>query len=447
MKTARVAYIVDWLQMFCRVPRFSPPEWSERTSPYPDATGNHRVYRLAPAVHYIKGYRWQREVLYRSYSIASIACDPIDERHRRDGGAIKLANAVLYVADWFFILMDVLATLQWQPLNITRVDFAADFNYFLNGLDPSTFLRKYVTKNKASYLRVGSNKCAVYLIKEMRCTIFDSIRWGSRQSGVSVYMYNKTKELTEKKDKPWIREMWKEAQLSSTRPVWRVEISITSQGLGLKNLYSHMCHNLYVDEFRDKNMTRDMFRVYAAKYFRFLKTDPTAKRKRDLREVSLLDVTTDAPYKPIFLQESNDTGRMERIVSNKLDKLRDYIDSHHDSDKYDALRSLDATIALFNTHHNIKKEVSATYNALEDVLAEEASTVFRLPSKEVTRSRLHAARVHIDELRSKAHDLAAQVIASDILQPSCTECIPPPRAEARNGFTLTTSPPMTTPTP
>lgn len=446
MKTARVAYSVDWLQLFCQVPRAYPPDWGEKVSRRSDMWGNHRTYRIIEAQHFIKGYQWQREVVYRKYTIATIACQPVDERHRKDGGAIKLANAVLYVADWYYTLMDVLDTLGWQPLNITRVDLAADFNFFMNGLDPATFLRKYVCKQKASYLRIGSNKAAVYMIKDMRCTIFDSIRWGSRQSGVSVYMYNKTKELTEIKDKPYIRESWKQADLSTTKPVWRVEISITSQGLGLKDMYSHMVHNLFVDEFRDANLTRDMFKVYASKYFRFLRTDPKAKRKRDLKEVALLDVTTDSPYKPVFLQETRDTGRMERIVSNKLTKLRDYVMSRDASDKYEMLDALDKCIQLYNCHHNIKAELTAQYDALESHVADTITSIFQLPDKSVIRSNLHHARVHIEEWDNLAAQMARNVIKRSAEQTPCTKCIPPPRAAARNDKTLTTSPPAPSPT-
>lgn len=441
MKRARVTYSVDWLQLFCSVPKAHEPDWVEKVSPQTDCWGNHRTYRIIEPTHFIKGYQWQREIVYRQYTIATIACHPVDERHRKDGGAIKIANAVLYVSDWYFILMDVLAVLGWQPLNITRVDLAADFNFFMGGLDPSTFLRKYVCKQKASYIRVGSNKFAVYGIKDMRCTIFDSIRWGSRQSGVSVYMYNKTKELTEKKDKPYIREAWKKAELSSTKPVWRVEISITSQGLGLKDMYNHMVHNLFVDEFRTPDMTRDMFKVYAAKYFRFLRTDPTAKRKRDLKEVQLLDVTTESPYKPIFLQETRDTGRMERIVSNKLIQLRDYIISRDAGDKYEMLQALDKCITIYNVHHNIKAELTSQFDALESHVTDTISSVFQLPDKTLIRSRLHTARVNIDEWHALAKDMARQVIKRSAEQSSCTQGMPPPRAVARHSSNEPASPP------
>lgn len=409
MKGQRCAYSVDWMQLFCSVPKGVAPAWVEKTSPLPDAWGNHRIYKLIQSTQYIKGYSFQREVMYKKYTIAFIACKPNDERVRKDGGAIKLANPVLYVADWYFILMDVLATLEWAPLNITRVDLCCDFNFMLGGLDPATFLRKYVCKNKASYLRLGSNKAAVYLIKDMRCTIYDSIRWGSRQSGVSVYMYNKTKELDEKKDKPWIRSMWKEACLSSTRPVWRVEISITSQGLGLKSMANSLIHSLFADELRSPELCRDMFRVYASKHFRFYRTDPKAKRKRDLKEVPLLDLGAKQAYKPVYLQEYHDTGRMERIVSNKLAELYEYIAQRDYSDKYVMLDAMRRVIEMYNVHHNIKYEISSGLSALESSIVDTITSVFGLPDKAKMRTQLFRARSSIEEWHSLAASMAKKL--------------------------------------
>lgn len=437
MKTPRTAYAIDWMQLFCSVPAACPPEWETKVSPNADQFGNHREYKLVASLHYIKGYEWQREVLYGKYTVATIACQPKDERHRKDGGAIKLNNAVLYVADWYFILTDILATLRWQPLNITRVDLCADFNFFLGGLSPDTFLRKYVTKTDASYLRVGSNKFCVYGIKDMRCTIYDSIRWGSRQSGVSVYMYNKSKELREVKDKPWIREHWKQADLSSTKDVWRVEISISSEALGLKDMYQNLVHNLFIDELMTPGLCRDMFKVYAEKYFRFVKTDRSAKRKRDLKQVPLLDLSSHSNMKPVGLQECHDTGRMERIVSNKLQKLYKYIADRDFSDKYEMLAAVEKTICLYNAHHNIKAEVAASYDALETHVADFVASVFQLPDKMQLRSALNTARVDIEEW----HDIAAKITKEVISrQLHAHRQMPPPRTAVRNSNNKPSSP-------
>lgn len=435
-KKPRTAYAVDWMQLFCSVPAGGVPEWEEKISPNRDKNGNHRTYKLVQSLSFIKGYEWQRTVLWGKYTLATIAAVPKDERYRTNGAAIKLNNAVLYVADWYFILTDILATLGWVPENITRVDLCADFNFFMNGLAPETFLRKYVTKTKASYLRKGSNKFCLYAQKDMRCTVYDSIRWGSRQSGVSVYMYNKTKELDEVKDKPWIREHWKSADLSSTKPVWRVEISISSQGLGLKDMYNNLCHNLFIDELMTDDLCRDMFRVYAAKYFSFVATTPGAKRKRDLKDVPLLDLETPSLMRPVTLQESHDTGRMERIVSNKLAKLYQYIAARDYEDKYIMLDALSKTMQLYNWHHNIKREVSSEFTAMETHITDVLCSVFDLPEKKEMRKSLMKARTDVEEWQNLIRKLSKQAL---LYLPHAQKKSPPPRTAVRNSPDAPTS--------
>lgn len=435
MKNPRATYSVDWMQLFCSNSTLEPPMWEEKQSSSPDKWGNHRTYKLVTSMHYIKGYEWQREVVYKNYTVATVACCPKSDQVRKDGCAIKIANPVLYVADWYFILNDIIGVLGWQPLNITRVDLACDFNFFMNGVSPDTFIRKYVTKQKASYLRVGSNKFCIYGRKEMRCTIYDSIRWGSRQSGVSVYMYNKTKELDEVKDKPWIREAWQKANLSSTKAVWRVEISITSQGLGLKSMYNNLIHNLFIDELMTPELCRQMFQIYAAKYFRFVKTDPNAKRKRDLKQVELLNLNAEQEMKPVGLSEYRDTGRMEKIVSNKLDEMYKYIADRDFSNKYEMLQAIDKVKTMYNVHHSIKDRTNYELKVMEKRVADVITSTFDLPSHEETLIALHKGRKNIEEWQYLARRIAGKIVAKQLHAhfPS-----PSPRAVARNGLNVTT---------
>lgn len=416
MKSNRCTYSVDWLQIFCSNPSMNPPIWKENVSPISDRWGNHRTFKLVKAKQFVKGYQWQSTILYKDYTIAHVATVPIDSRVRKDGAAIKLDNTVLYIADWYQLLFEVLSTLGWSPLNITRVDLACDFNYFLDGLCPDTFIRKYVSKTKASYIRKGSNKFALYGIKQMHCTIYDSIRWGSRQSGVSVYMYNKSKELRDVKDKPWIRKLWASAGLATTRDVWRVEISITSQGLGLKSLSTHMFHSLFVDEFRDPDSVRDMWKVYAAKYFIFYRTDPKAKRKRDLTEVMLFDLKTKVDYYPVSLTESHDTGRMERIVSGKLDELREYILERDYNDKQEIISAFDNVISVYNSHHNIKRRYRRDTLSLVKDLSKQYVSALQLPDIEKRDAMIRNDRVMLQEVRNKATEIAEGLLSSKLMQ-------------------------------
>ena len=46
------------------------------------------------------------------------------------------------------------------------------------------------------------------------------------ESNVDTYLYNKTKEMQDKKYKPWIVEAWKRAGIDTSKDVWRLEFSL-----------------------------------------------------------------------------------------------------------------------------------------------------------------------------------------------------------------------------
>lgn len=436
LKQPRCAYAIDWLQITCEVPMGTPPAWEEAVSPQADRIGNHRFYQLRDGDYYIRGYEFQKEVVHDGFVVAHIACVPRTDHLPLFSGAIKLENSTLYLADWYFVLTDILATLQWVPKKISRLDLCADFNYFVGGLLPSTFLRNYIRKQDASYIRIGSNKFCVYGIKDMHTTSYDSIRWGSRQNGVSVYMYNKSRELMEVKNKPHIRALWKAHDLSTTLDVWRVEISITSQGLGLKSATDAMFHSLFVDDLAEPNACRDLFKVYAAKYFRFLRTERAAKRKRDLKEVQLLDLQTDCPLRPLVQVTSVDSGRMEKIVSRRLHLMFEAVQMGQCSDKPVIADALSKVIQLYDQHYEIKDNVAFAGKRLAEMLHDPLLSSLHLPTKESEFYNLTRARRNLSRWERIAHHIG-EALLKEIKNAHSDS--PLPRAVARNGQTLPSS--------
>lgn len=409
MKTPRALYSIDWLQCFCIRGTMSM-DWEERISTRADMYGHHRTYRMTKSDIYMAGYREVRSILYKNYEVAIIAWEPSDERRRKDGAAIKLANPVLYVTDWYFILMDILSVLGWTIHNLTRVDLACDLNYFVGGLLPSTFIRNYVSKVNHSYIRHGSNKWACYGRKEMRTNVYDSIRWGSRASGVSVYLYNKSKELREQKNKPWIKAAWEKAELSTTKDVWRVEISITSQGLGLKRIADNCFHTLFIEDLQNGDMVKDMFLTFSAVYFKFFRTDKEAKRKRDLKEIELIPRLQKPVFKPHSLCENVNCGRMEKIVANKLAGLYDYLLQRDFQDKIQWLQKIGDVERIYAEMHYSKAAAHAVEDALIREVEDDVMDVLGKKYFDRYKLQLRQGHRHYDVLKKQAVDLAEEII-------------------------------------
>lgn len=348
MKSPVCMYSLDWVQVYCHRVRVPVLELAvEYLSPNPDASGNHRRYVLKESVEFIHGYSQQYAVWYGKYLVATLAIMPRNKTQHPASAAVKLANPVLYVADWHFILSDILATFSLRAVSLTRVDLCCDFNYFLGGLNPETFIRKYVCKNGDSYIKHGSNQFAVYGHKGMAKTSFTSIRWGSRQSGVSVYLYNKTKELDVHKYKPWITNAWV-AHSINPLAVWRVELSISSSGRGLIGMFNDLVHTLFVDALNNQKAIENCFKVYASQYFKFYRiTKGCAKRKKDLPVVPLLPTNTDVQLKPTTLYSSTKSCSSEMRTIKALEAFRRELENEHDFRNLNTLVDLDEVICAF----------------------------------------------------------------------------------------------------
>lgn len=333
--TAKFMFSVDWLQLFCSRDTSELDPQRAYTSPRCDQYGNHRTYYLRQPREYLHGYRTQYRVMYKHYDVATIAYDHIDARVSRHACAIKAANAILYVADWRFIIEDIMATFGMVPQNITRVDLCCDFNEFNAPIKPSVFMQRYLESRHHkhdTYVRVGTDKYHIDGEKHIDKNEVQTIRWGSRSNGVSTYMYNKSLELQAHKYKKYIINAWEAAGLiynDPKHPVWRVEFSISSKGVNLQDLELGEMHSLWLNDFDSNAKVRELFQVFAAKYFRFKIVPPTTQnlvKKDNLKDLDLFRFDDVLPLKPRTLCVSVDSGRTERLISRRLSELATALD-------------------------------------------------------------------------------------------------------------------------
>lgn len=153
---------------------------------------------------------------------------------------VRLCNRTCYYyncVDWF---RSFLYASGYEVMRITRVDIALDFERFDYGDNPAKFLQRYLERK---YSKVNQTEIAPHGKDAWDGRIWNSVSWGSRNSCISTKFYNKTLELSQKSDKPYIRQAWYMAGLiddwhDCTRvdkdgvtykpDIWRVEFSIKS---------------------------------------------------------------------------------------------------------------------------------------------------------------------------------------------------------------------------
>lgn len=270
---------------------------------------------------------------------------------RKDSVSIKVANRALYCESWAWFLRDVVSLLHLKYMGLTRVDLCADFQTFADGLSPRTFIARYLADGSVSdgvqYIRRGSNMYHVVGRKrrtalgtgdvESTTSCHEYLRFGTRKSGVSAYLYNKSLELAESGKKKYIREFWERNGLieDESQPVFRLEFSLLSKGmtyeskqnksvfkrLGLKNLSV-----LQVEDFLQSARLADIFFSYAQKYWCFHQVTDV-KYVKDMPYVTLFDVDIVPTIMPRDISRSLDSGRAERNAAATLERLAtDYPD-------------------------------------------------------------------------------------------------------------------------
>lgn len=266
-------------------------------------------------------------------TIATIQCFPRSSALKKELCIVKMANRTLYSQETFTLLTDILKVFSITYKGITRIDFCYDCNRFKGGLLPERFLRRYLSTpfESPKYIyRKNTKKFSVHISRNKSGSQrVEYVKWGSDSSNKCCYIYDKTLELKEVKDKPWIRETWKKNGLISddNNHVWRCEISIKSDGMDLINLGTGQLFKLRPEYIYNQEDMEKLFYFYAAQMFCFSRRN-RHERVRDFDRIELFEAAPEITCKPIQVSRKADTGRTDLICARRLEALsRSYTDA------------------------------------------------------------------------------------------------------------------------
>lgn len=212
---------------------------------------------------------------------------------------IRLTNRYCYFPNAVALLRDFLGRYNYTFRRIFRIDICNDFERFDLGDDPAKFVQRYLSHKYAKI-----NQCNRTTRGEDRWDGCEDnyVSWGAPKSVVSTKLYNKTKELAEAHDKPYIRQSWMAAGLITnpitmvkvradgtqyTPTIWRVEFSVRSgsQGwailedcTGAKNKKKPIANTLQCYDTDEKLL--QMFASLAHHYFHFKYYEPGQRKDR-----------------------------------------------------------------------------------------------------------------------------------------------------------------------
>lgn len=153
---------------------------------------------------------------------------------------VRLVNRTCYADNASLLMRQFLDENGFAFQRISRIDICLDFEKFDYGDDPKVFLQRFMA---GRYSKINQANISAHGLDMWDGREWNSVRWGSPSSMVTTRLYNKTMELHDKHDKPYIRQAWQRCGLvddwqslekhrrdgTTYKPaIWRVEFAVKS---------------------------------------------------------------------------------------------------------------------------------------------------------------------------------------------------------------------------
>lgn len=246
----KYAITIDWLSLWCKAEtgQFQQVQTAETDLLHPINYG----YKKED--HGTRQFRELWTISVEGGELCEVQAVPCSGILAADCVMVKFSNRLLYTPLlWYFVdafVRDHHLTIK----NVSRCDICADFLTFAHEYDPVQFITDFLS-SKIRRVGRGTSGGAYFqhgAYKEKKTgfshsfTNYNGLSFGSHSSAARVYLYNKTLELEQVKNKPYIRDFWRVNGLvefetdpktgkTKQRPVWRLEVSIKSKATEFKN--------------------------------------------------------------------------------------------------------------------------------------------------------------------------------------------------------------------
>lgn len=269
---------------------------------------------------------------------------------------IRLTNRTCYFNNPVQILQQFLEQYGFHYQRISRIDICLDFEKFDYGDLPSDFVDRYM---KHKYSKINQAELSAHGRDMWDGRRWNSLKWGEPKSMVSTKLYNKSMELEQVHDKPYIRQAWRACGLvddeyyltklnetgETYKPqIWRVEFSVKSS---TRNWYvvedcngskpRILSKRNTLDTYQTKDDLMNVFFSLCEHYFHFKKFKPSVRKDRC--EDKLLFRTSE---KNTFYKIENVATAVapEKQIQKLAALIRQYRDTHSMPDIYKACNIL-----------------------------------------------------------------------------------------------------------
>lgn len=411
---------IDWLEVFCKqqtpltadnlkqdgwhveVREYGTPQYKEMFTIYSDNTKLHPLYEVRRCPYSIK----QNGGIFDA-----------NDCH------IRLSNYECYKPDCVEKLQEFFLRYGLIPQSISRIDICLDVLHCDDGTDMGTFIHDYILEK---YYKLHISKIAphgpevngsffnAHGKEAMYKREYNSIKWGSPSSAISVKIYNKTQEMAEVKNKPYILEQWKSAGLINNedinqsaylqkaryeiakltkalkyakekkaiqkklnewkiaaqqtkeglKKVWRIEFSLKSAIKGFVRTLGtddqgnnkEIMYALNLTNIQERKHLLFTFMTLAKRYLNFKKVEMTKngtpKRKDRCKDFFPVGEKDIPLYKPVMPTINKDVARGTKMIINYLQMIAETVDDA--SMPYTVRTAMGTTISWLGNYYHLK---------------------------------------------------------------------------------------------
>ena len=269
---------------------------------------------------------------------------------------IRLTNRTCYFNNPVQVLQLFLEQYGFHYQRISRIDICLDFEKFDYGDLPSDFVDRYM---KHKYSKINQAELSAHGRDMWDGRRWNSLKWGEPKSMISTKLYNKSMELEQVHDKPYIRQAWRACGLvddeyyltklngtgETYKPqIWRVEFSIKSS---TRNWYvvedcngsksKILSKRNTLDNYQTKDDLMNVFFSLCEHYFHFKKFKPSVRKDRCEDKLLFRTNEKNSYYK---LENVATAVVPDKQIKKLAALIRQYRDTHSMPDIYKACNIL-----------------------------------------------------------------------------------------------------------
>lgn len=272
-------------------------------------------FELQPREYGTKVFNNVSDVYFGNKKVAVLAFNPRSSIIEKTGAVLKFENNILYEKNFPIFRKKIIKGIKFHAKSINRLDLALDFNFLENGMNGHIFIKQF-TNDK--YLHNGRGKFQIQGVQKFESN-YEYLRLGSNTSPVIAYLYNKTQEMADVKDKPYIREKWELNGLNADNPVWRLEFRMNSDFFTMVDKDSGEFPLEYNFDFKEPERLVYLYQSLVNQYFDFRLNNGT-KNKSRMPKVEIINLSK-VSMKVAKVQAENTSSRREKILLHSLYKF------------------------------------------------------------------------------------------------------------------------------